>query len=162
MTDALTTLENWMKSLRMSLTDAALALHGSAVPKAVPPEAPLRQFVQRPPTPRSLAYCDQAAACSTPDVTDLYRSHTPPRSPRPGEVLLFHRQLAVSNACDLRDTVAPVPDILVKAPPFDRTGGLSFDRSCRLARSCGLSPIALALRRFASSETYWRYESAAE
>ena len=28
-----------MKALRMSLTDAALAVHGSAVPKAVPPEA---------------------------------------------------------------------------------------------------------------------------
>jgi len=39
MTDALTTLESWMKGLRMSLTDAALALHGTAVPKAVPPEA---------------------------------------------------------------------------------------------------------------------------
>ena len=39
MTDAPTILESWMKGLRMSLTDAALALHGSAVPKAVPPEA---------------------------------------------------------------------------------------------------------------------------
>ena len=39
MTDALTTLESWMKGLRMSLTDASLALHGTAVPKAVPPDA---------------------------------------------------------------------------------------------------------------------------
>jgi len=39
MTDTLTTVEGWMRGLRMSLTDAALAVHGSAVPKAVPPEA---------------------------------------------------------------------------------------------------------------------------
>ena len=39
MTDALSTLESWTKGLRMSLIDAALALHGTAVPKAVPPEA---------------------------------------------------------------------------------------------------------------------------
>ena len=39
MNDALTTLDSWMKGLRMSLTDAALALHGSAVPREVPPEA---------------------------------------------------------------------------------------------------------------------------
>ena len=39
MTDALTSLESWMRGLRKSFTDAALAVHGSAVPKAVPPEA---------------------------------------------------------------------------------------------------------------------------
>ena len=39
MTDALTSMESWMRGLRMSLTDASLALHGNAVPDAVPPEA---------------------------------------------------------------------------------------------------------------------------
>jgi hypothetical protein len=39
MTDALTSMESWMRALRMSLTDVSLALHGNAVPDAVPPEA---------------------------------------------------------------------------------------------------------------------------
>ena len=39
MTDALTSMESWMRGLRMSLTDVSLALHGNAVPDAVPPEA---------------------------------------------------------------------------------------------------------------------------
>ena len=39
MNDALTTLDSWVRCLRMSLTDAALAVHGSAVPRAVPAEA---------------------------------------------------------------------------------------------------------------------------
>ena len=38
-TDALASMESWMRGLRMSLTDASLALHGNAVPDAVPPEA---------------------------------------------------------------------------------------------------------------------------
>jgi hypothetical protein len=39
MTDAQTSMESWMRALRMSLTDVSLALHGNAVPGAVPPEA---------------------------------------------------------------------------------------------------------------------------
>ena len=39
MTDALTSMESWMRALRMSLIDASLALHGNAVPEAVTPEA---------------------------------------------------------------------------------------------------------------------------
>jgi hypothetical protein len=70
MTDAQTSMESWMRALRMSLTDVSLALHGNAVPGAVPPR-PSRSS-DAPCSPRTMRSTswwtnskDQAPACKT-------------------------------------------------------------------------------------------------